>query len=199
MTTVRLTLRLALFVGLALLPRPSEAQNTTAPNLSPQEYQETVQPLLKTFCFKCHSGDTIEADIDLASFAVITDLKKQTNVWIKVREMLDSSQMPPKDSPQPTDAERKLLQIWVRAFLTREAEANAGDPGPVILRRLSNDEYNYTIRDLTGVSSLDPTREFPVDGAAGPACARLAWRMWTRALGPPARACVPWSIMCALE
>ena len=36
-----------------------------------------------------------------------------------------------------------------------------------MLRRLSNAEYTYTIRDLTGVESLDPAREFPVDGAAG--------------------------------
>jgi hypothetical protein len=34
----------------------------------------------------------------------------------------------------------------------------------VLARRLSNAEYNYTIRDLTGVD-LRPTREFPVDPA----------------------------------
>jgi hypothetical protein len=34
------------------------------------------------------------------------------------------------------------------------------------LRRLSNAEYNYTIRDLCGVD-LQPAREFPADGAAG--------------------------------
>ena len=34
------------------------------------------------------------------------------------------------------------------------------------LRRLSNAEFDYTIRDLTGVD-LKPTREFPADGAAG--------------------------------
>ncbi len=28
-------------------------------------------------------------------------------------------------------------------------------------------EYTYSIRDLTGVPSLDPAKEFPVDGAAG--------------------------------
>jgi len=32
----------------------------------------------------------------------------------------------------------------------------------VLARRLSNAEYNYTVRDLTGVD-LQPTREFPVD------------------------------------
>jgi hypothetical protein len=37
----------------------------------------------------------------------------------------------------------------------------------VVLRRLSNAEYAYTVRDLTGVESLDPGREFPADGAAG--------------------------------
>jgi hypothetical protein len=36
----------------------------------------------------------------------------------------------------------------------------------VPLRRLSNAEYNYTIRDLTSVD-LQPAREFPADGAAG--------------------------------
>ena len=37
-------------------------------------------------------------------------------------------------------------------------------PAPVLARRLSNAEYNYTIRDLTGVD-IQPTREFPVDPA----------------------------------
>ena len=47
------------------------------------------------------------------------------------------------------------------------ARAHAGDPGPVVLRRLNNAEYTFTIRDLTGVASLEPAKEFPVDGAAG--------------------------------
>src|SRR6185437_10349329 len=38
--------------------------------------------------------------------------------------------------------------------------------GRVVVRRLSNAEYNNTVRDLTGVD-LQPARDFPVDGAAG--------------------------------
>ena len=45
-----------------------------------------------------------------------------------------------------------------------EALRNAGDPGTVLARRLSNAEYDYTIRDLTHVD-IRPTREFPVDPA----------------------------------
>ena len=81
--------------------------------------------------------------------------------------MLDSQQMPPVDAEQPSDAERAELRGWVRRMLKEEARRYAGDPGPVVLRRLSNAEYTYLIRDLTGVDSLEPAKEFPVDGAAG--------------------------------
>ena len=131
------------------------------------EYRNQIRPLVERYCNECHSGETTEADIDLGAFATHADVRRQVDVWLKVRTMLDSRQMPPKDSRQPTEDERKLLQSWVREFLAREAEATAGDPGPVVLRRLNNEEYNYSVRDLTGVASLDPTREFPVDGAAG--------------------------------
>ncbi len=74
--------------------------------------------------------------------------------------------MPPKEEAAAHAAERKRLIAWVRGFLDAEARARAGDPGRVPLRRLSNAEYDCTIRDLTGVD-LRPTREFPADGAAG--------------------------------
>lgn len=131
------------------------------------DYRNRIRPLVAQYCDDCHSGETTEADIDLGAFATHADLRRQVGVWLKVRAMLDSRQMPPKDSRQPTDDQRKLLQSWVREFLAHEAEASAGDPGPVVLRRLNNEEYNYSVRDLTGVASLEPTREFPVDGAAG--------------------------------
>lgn len=55
-----------------------------------------------------------------------------------------------------------------RRRLDAEAAARAGDPGPVTLRRLSNTEYDNSIRDLTGVD-LRPTqaREFPADSVGG--------------------------------
>jgi len=50
------------------------------------------------------------------------------------------------------------------AIAMREARRHEGDPGPVLPRRLSNAEYNNTIRDLTG-ADIRPAREFPVDPA----------------------------------
>ncbi len=131
-------------------------------------YKADIRPLMVRYCQDCHSGDTTEADVDLGAFPSLAEVRKHPQIWQKVGEMLASGQMPPKDAdPQPTAAQRTQLNDWVHGYLTVEAQARAGDPGRVVLRRLSNAEYTYTLRDLTGVDSLDPAREFPVDGAAG--------------------------------
>ena len=130
-------------------------------------YQKNILPILEVYCLDCHSNDKAEADVNFDKFRTIQDIKKDPKVWIKVDRMLSSRQMPPRDSDQPSKNDREFLSEWVQSFLMDEAKARAGDPGRVVLRRLSNDEYNYTVRDLTGVNSLDLTREFPVDGAAG--------------------------------
>ncbi|MFL2480213.1 MAG: DUF1587 domain-containing protein [Verrucomicrobiales bacterium] len=134
----------------------------------PLDYTNDVVPLIQKYCVDCHSDDDAEADLNFDDFRSVDDLRSDTKAWIKVEKMLISRQMPPRKSDQPSDTERDKLSGWVHDFLTvTEAEARAGDPGRVVLRRLNNDEYNYTVRDLTGVTSLDPTQEFPVDGAAG--------------------------------
>jgi hypothetical protein len=65
---------------------------------------------------------------------------------------------------QPPEELRRQVIEWIAAVRINEIRKHSGDPGPVAARRLSNAEYNYTIRDLTGVD-LRPAREFPVDPA----------------------------------
>ncbi len=115
---------------------------------------------------KCHAADVQEGTLDLEQFATLDDVRRSTKTWLKVAEMLDNGEMPPKKAPQPSPERRQRLRGWVADYLRAEALASAGDPGPVVLRRLGNAEYTYTLLDLTGVD-LQPAREFPVDGAAG--------------------------------
>ena len=126
-----------------------------------------VGPLVARYCHECHAGDAVEGDVNLASFGTPADMRKQIKVWQRVAEVVNDGQMPPPDAEQPTDAERDLLRQGLRAFLAAEAVAHAGDPGRVVLRRLNNAEYTWTIRDLTGVAALDPAKEFPADAGAG--------------------------------
>jgi mono/diheme cytochrome c family protein len=126
-----------------------------------------AQSLLARYCIDCHSSDSAEGEVDLSFTRDAAAFGRHGKLVQRVEEMVASGQMPPPDSDQPTDEERQALADWLRAFLTAEARAHAGDPGRVVLRRLNNAEYTHTIRDLTGVDSLDPVREFPADGGAG--------------------------------
>ncbi|HEV8069424.1 MAG TPA: DUF1592 domain-containing protein [Planctomycetaceae bacterium] len=130
------------------------------------EYAYAIRPLMTRYCLACHSTAKQTGDLDLERFVSLKQVRRDTKVWLKVAEMLDNGEMPPKGAKQPTAAERKHLRGWVDRYLHAESLAQAGDPGPVVLRRLSNAEYTYTIRDLTGVD-LNPARDFPTDGAAG--------------------------------
>src|SRR6266542_2197166 len=130
-------------------------------------FEKEIRPLLKEYCLGCHSTQKHKGDLDLERFTSMIEVRKHPKVWQAVVEQLALGEMPPKEKPQPAAAHRARLLGWANAVLDDIALARAGDPGPVVLRRLSNAEYTYTIRDLTGIESLDPVKEFPSDSASG--------------------------------
>jgi Protein of unknown function (DUF1592)/Protein of unknown function (DUF1588)/Protein of unknown function (DUF1587)/Protein of unknown function (DUF1585)/Planctomycete cytochrome C len=130
-------------------------------------FDQSIRPLLRDYCVSCHSTEKQEGEFDLERFDSLDHVKEDADAWERVQEQLALGEMPPKDAKQLSADQKSQLVGWVQTTLNEIALANAGDPGPVVLRRLSNHEYTYTLRDLTGVHTLDPAREFPVDGAAG--------------------------------
>ncbi|MBB75509.1 MAG: hypothetical protein CMJ75_13465 [Planctomycetaceae bacterium] len=131
-----------------------------------KRYQQHIQPLLSSHCGGCHSTQKKKGELDLQQFTGLDEVRRAPATWQQVAHMVQRGEMPPSDSKPLAPAQRKRLLSWLRDYLQREARASAGDPGPVVLRRLNNAEYTYTIRDLLNVR-LDPAREFPADGAAG--------------------------------
>ena len=128
------------------------------------KFAQTVRPFLASYCVGCHGGATPAAQFDLQPYTTVAAVVRDYPRWNLVLEKLTAKEMPPKQAPQPPADVRQEVIDWVRAERMNEARKNAGDPGPVLVRRLSNAEYNNTIRDLTGVD-MRPTREFPVDPA----------------------------------
>jgi len=128
-------------------------------------FRAAVRPFLGTHCVGCHGKDKPKGDLDLSAFTTAESVAKDLPRWELVLEQLEAGSMPPaKAKRKPTADARGALIAWIRAVRKLGATRNAGDPGPVPARRLSNAEYDNTIRDLTGVD-LRPTREFPVDPA----------------------------------
>src|SRR5258708_838500 len=129
-----------------------------------REFEQNVRPFLTKYCLGCHSGQTPAAQFDLKSYTNVDVVTRDFPRWALVMERLTAKEMPPKPLPPPPEEARESMVAWIRALRAEEIKRTAGDPGPVTARRLSNAEYNYTIRDLTG-QDLQLTREFPVDPA----------------------------------
>ena len=109
-----------------------------------------VRPVLAETCYDCHSATKRKGGVDLKSLAENPQIEGHYALWEKVREVVAKGEMPPEDETQLSAEEKKQVLGWVTQSLDAVAAANAGDPGPVTLRRLTNAEYDYTIRDLTG-------------------------------------------------
>jgi hypothetical protein len=130
-----------------------------------EQFLHSIQPFLKTYCIQCHDSESAEAKLDLAIYKSTGDIANAFPLWEHVVSRLKANEMPPADAtPLPSAEERNQVVAWVQAFRRQEGLRNAGDPGVVLVRRLSNAEYNYSVRDLTGVD-IKPTRDFPVDPA----------------------------------
>jgi hypothetical protein len=159
------------FLTLATVPA------TGAEDLA-RTYTTQIQPLLVNSCGKCHGKTPTDNDLDLTSFGSAQAMLARAKMLSNVAERVRDGDMPPKEAPQPTPADREQLLGWITAALDAEAAARAGDPGPVTLRRLSNTEYDNAIRDLTGVD-MRPTqaREFPVDSVGGEGFANVGEAM----------------------
>lgn len=129
-----------------------------------QQFSQTVRPFLSTYCAGCHSGAEPAAAFDLQRYATLESVVEDFGHWTLVLSKLKTQEMPPQETKQPPEALRRAVIEWIAAVRINEMRKHPGDPGRVLARRLSNAEYNYTIRDLTGVD-LRPAREFPIDPA----------------------------------
>ncbi|MEP6755421.1 MAG: DUF1592 domain-containing protein [Chthonomonadales bacterium] len=128
-------------------------------------FATVVQPFLKSYCVSCHGKDKPQAQLDLTRYTGIASVTRDISHWSLLLERVAANQMPPDGIPKrPTPNVRTAVVTWIRDVKEYEANRTAGDPGPVLAHRLSNSEYDYTIRDLTG-ADLHPTKEFPVDPA----------------------------------
>jgi|688.fasta_scaffold03702_20 hypothetical protein len=166
-------LLLALQACLAITATAMAAEGDLA-----QAYVGQVHPLMVKTCGGCHGAEPKDNDLNLAGFATSEALIARPAVLEHVIERLHIGDMPPREAPQPSEAEREQMLGWFQAALDAEAAARAGDPGPVTLRRLSNVEYDHAVRDLTGID-MRPTqaREFPPDAVGGEGFANVGEAM----------------------
>ena len=153
---------LSLAASLLLLAATSNAQLSGASPDPPN----AVRSLLRKFCFDCHGEAQAEAGLNLQDLTSTDSFARDFRVWRKVIDQLQGRHMPPPDATQPTAAVRSRLVDRVRHQLQQAVDRQAGDPGQIVMRRLTSAEYDYTLRDLTGLH-LEVHRGFVNDAVGG--------------------------------
>jgi hypothetical protein len=148
---------LPLLSGLVwIVPTQSQSQDA-APNFGPAGVT-----FLKKHCLGCHSGDKPKAELSLAGFLDNASVVKRRKTWETILKMVESSEMPPDDKPQPTAKEIEEFASLVRAVFEHHDKNAKPDPGRVTMRRLNRVEYANTLRDLVG-ADFNPAADFPSD------------------------------------
>lgn len=148
-----------------LLPRLIVPFALVSPALAAPDWQ-AIQPVMAKYCYECHGGKRTRGGVNLKELSENPEVAGNFELWEKVRESIAHGDMPPEDDPQPETAEKALIDQWLGHSLAAAADANAGDPGIVTIRRLTNAEYDNTVRDLTGIN-YQLSKDFLPDGGGG--------------------------------
>lgn len=129
-------------------------------------FKDTVAPFLKAYCVDCHNAKKAGGDLDLTKYLAAAKPFEDFRQWEQVVGFVKKEEMPPAKAKQPTAEERTKALAAMEKLLFAEAAKLAGDPGVVPPRRLTNAEYDNTIRDITG-AEIRPAASFPIDPASG--------------------------------
>lgn len=149
-------------VVLVVAATPSQTRRTQVaakPKASPS-FETSVRPLLVKHCLPCHSGENPRAGLSLEKFRTAASVTQASNLWEKVADNVASGHMPPPPLDGPTKAQRKEMVAWIQTTLA--GNCGPANPGRVTMRRLNRNEYDNTVRDLTGLD-LHLSDAFPSD------------------------------------
>src|SRR5204863_6201637 len=72
-------------------------------------YRSQVAPFLKKHCTECHGPDAQEGDVRFDGFKNAVEVAADRKIWERTIQMLRSGAMPPEDSDQPSDEQRRAV------------------------------------------------------------------------------------------
>lgn len=135
---------------------------------SPVSATPEVTDFLGRHCLRCHGAEKQKADHDFRAFRLPL---AGAAALIEAKDIIDQltlGEMPPREEPQPSDAERLAVIRALRAGIAAARDGGAAAGARTVLRRLSNREYEHTLATLFGrrVDTLGLTADFPKEKAS---------------------------------
>jgi Protein of unknown function (DUF1592)/Protein of unknown function (DUF1588)/Protein of unknown function (DUF1585)/Protein of unknown function (DUF1587)/Protein of unknown function (DUF1595)/Planctomycete cytochrome C len=154
---------LVVVLGLLAFCSPAIAQPEV--DKTKMSYDQTIQGLLRRYCFRCHDSSDPSAEVDLESDNDVAKIVANDQLWLRVREQVASESMPPESEGQPSDEDREaMVQFFDKVLAPKECgtSESSSDPGKPLARRLNRLEYNRTLSELLEIK-VRQADDFPAD------------------------------------
>ncbi|MDA9858763.1 DUF1592 domain-containing protein [Rubripirellula sp.] len=125
-------------------------------------YDARVKPFFEKHCIRCHGPDTSKSGLTLHTLDGDLASGQAIERWEAVLDAVKFGDMPPEDEPQPDAAERATVAEWIDHGLRAHVEQARTATAASTVRRLTNFEYENTMRDLLGID-LHLIQDLPKD------------------------------------
>jgi hypothetical protein len=137
------------------------------------EFDTRIKPFFEANCIQCHGPKKSKGKVTLHTLDGDLSGGQDSERWEEVLDMLKSGEMPPEDEEQPSEEDRAAVVKWIDAGLRESAKIASEEPTPPVARRLTNFEYENTMRDLLGFElklvddlSNDPVKPYAFNNNA---------------------------------
>lgn len=140
-------------------PLPAQAIPAGEPG-----HRSHVKVFFETYCIKCHGPEKSKGKITLHTLDgdLASGADGEMERWEKILEVMDLEEMPPEDEKQPSAAERAAVRAWIDQGMRDHVAKAADAESAPLARRLTNFEYQNTMRDLLGID-LELIKDLPQD------------------------------------
>ena len=126
-------------------------------------FESIAAPFFKSNCVKCHGPEKAKGQFTLHD--IDGDLAGERNLkrWEVILDVLKAGEMPPEEAVnRPAKTEVAAVTQWIESELRKVVEQGREEVVVPRVRRLTNYEYENTIRDLIGFR-LKLTDNLPKD------------------------------------
>jgi hypothetical protein len=129
-----------------------------------KEPPASIATFVKAHCFDCHSGDSVEAGLDVTSLNWQATTIRDLEPLVRVLDRVQDGEMPPESEPQPADDARTTFLSELDLTLTSLDRQRIARDGRAMKRRLNRYEYENSLRDLLNLPWIQIRDRLPEDG-----------------------------------
>ncbi len=126
-------------------------------------FESQIKPFFKRYCIECHGPEKSKGKITLHSLDGDLAAGQESKRWELILDALEHEDMPPEgEENQPSASDRAATVKWIESGLRDYVKKASKLPVATTTRRLTNFEYQNTMRDLLGFE-LELSKNLPVD------------------------------------